>query len=440
VVRMWYEGWNKKSIAGCLKLARSHVYTILEAFERDGFAGLEDHRTRPAQHPENQLTLPFLKEILDLQRAYPRAGRFRVHGLLAQQRAAPLPSEATVGRAMAINRQFHGAPGPWTSAQDEHEPAPSVKHLPYRAQYRHHWWFLDIRYLVKLDESWVYSLCIIEGYSRKIVAGMASPHQDLTAVLQLLYAAFSAYGCPQGLVSDNGGVFRAHDYQAILHALAVEPKYIEKGKPWQNLIEAQFKVQLRLADFQFEHARTLEEVQVLHAVFIETFNTTPHWAHRERDDGRRTPVEVLGWVKGRRVDPDRLRRLFGEVQFLRTVNRYGFVSVQRFYLYAEEGLSRQRVAIWIYEGQLRIEYHETRVAQYRCTYHQRTSRLQAVSHPTLYTTAFTSPQLTLIELDESQWRKVLQRPVIQRRRRLVPLAEQLPLASAWSYVLILLGL
>ena len=166
----------------------------------------------------------------------------------------------------------------------------------------------------------------------------------------------------------------------------------------------------------------------------------PHWAHRERDDGRRTPVEVLGWVKGRRVDPDQLRRLFGEVQFLRTVNRYGFVSVQRFYLYAEEGLSRQRVAIWVYEGQLRIEYHETLLAQYRCTYHQRDRRLRAVSHPTIYATAFTSPQLMLIELDETQWRKVLQRPVIQRRRRLVPLAEQLPLASAWYSTLILLWL
>ena len=26
VVRMWYEGWNKQSIAGCLQMARSHVY------------------------------------------------------------------------------------------------------------------------------------------------------------------------------------------------------------------------------------------------------------------------------------------------------------------------------------------------------------------------------------------------------------------------------
>ena len=86
---MAYEGWNKKSIADCLKLSRTHVYTILEAFERDGFAGLEDQRTRPPQHPDNQLTLPLLKEILDIQHEYPRAGRFRVHGLLEQQRAEP---------------------------------------------------------------------------------------------------------------------------------------------------------------------------------------------------------------------------------------------------------------------------------------------------------------------------------------------------------------
>jgi hypothetical protein len=126
-------------------------------------------------------------------------------------------------------------------------------------------------------------------------------------------------------------------------------------KPWRHLIEAQFKVQLRLADFKFEHAQTLGVLQTLHAAFIETFNTTRHWAHLEREDGRRTPVEVLEWVRGRPVERATLRRLFGEGQFLRMVNRYGFVSVQRLYIYAEPGLSRQRVAIWVYEGELRIE-------------------------------------------------------------------------------------
>ena len=155
VVRMAVEGWNKKSIADCLKLSRSHVYTILEACERDGFAGLEDQRTRPPQHPENQLSLPLCKEVLDLQQAYPRAGRFRMHGLLAQQREEPPPSERTIGRAMAINRQFHGAPGPWQSARDEHTEAVSFQHLPYRPAYRHHLWYTDMRYLVQLEGSWV---------------------------------------------------------------------------------------------------------------------------------------------------------------------------------------------------------------------------------------------------------------------------------------------
>ena len=111
VVRMWYEGWNKHRIAGCLQMARSHVYAIMAAFERDGFEGLEDQRTRPAPHPDDQLTLPFLKDVLDLQQEYPRAGRFRLPGLLEQQYGPDLPSESTVGRAMAINRRVHGAPG-----------------------------------------------------------------------------------------------------------------------------------------------------------------------------------------------------------------------------------------------------------------------------------------------------------------------------------------
>jgi len=216
VGRMAAEGWNKKSIADCLTLSRSHVSTILEAFERDGFAGLEDQRTRPAEPPDNQLSLPLFKEVFDLQHEYPRAGRFRIHGLREQQRDEPPPSERTVGRAMAINRQFHGAPGPWRSARDEQPAEVSLKPLPYRPAYRHHMWCTAMRSLVQLDGRWVYSICVIAGYARTMLAGMVSPHQDLTAMLQLLSAALSAYGCPQALVSDNGSVCTAGDDIAIV--------------------------------------------------------------------------------------------------------------------------------------------------------------------------------------------------------------------------------
>ncbi|UCC53369.1 MAG: helix-turn-helix domain-containing protein [Anaerolineaceae bacterium] len=82
VVRMFYEGWNKKSIAAVLKLARSHVTTLIQAFEKDGFEGLEDKRTRPESHPDNQMTLPFLDKVFRAQLEYPDAGRFRIHGIL----------------------------------------------------------------------------------------------------------------------------------------------------------------------------------------------------------------------------------------------------------------------------------------------------------------------------------------------------------------------
>ena len=64
---------------------------------------------------------------------------------------------------------------------------------------------------MRLDGGGVYSLCRLEGSSRKILAGMASPHQDLTAVLHLLFAALAAYGCPAMVIADPGAVFRAHD-------------------------------------------------------------------------------------------------------------------------------------------------------------------------------------------------------------------------------------
>lgn len=143
-----------------------YVKQLYPPIHRDGFEGLEDQRTRPAHHPDDQLTLPFLKEVLDLQKESPRAGRFRLYGLLEQQRGEAPPSESTVGRAMAINRRLHGAPGPWRSARDEKEEVDGEpKHLPYRPLYRHHFWYVDIRYLVQLEGRWVYStnLAIIDS-------------------------------------------------------------------------------------------------------------------------------------------------------------------------------------------------------------------------------------------------------------------------------------
>ncbi len=287
--------------------------------------------------------------------------------------------------------------------------------MPFEPTYRHRYWFLDYRYLVRIgdDNHWVYSLCVIEGYSRKILAGMATEYQDTTAVLQLLSAALSEYGQPEGMVSDNGSVFTSEAYEGLLRDLGIAVCHIEKGKPWQDLIEAQFKVQLRLAEVAFQQATTFEDIQERHATFIELFNTTPHWAHRDRADGLRTPMDVLGWVRGRDVDADVLRRALRHLQVERVVNPRGYVSVQRFYIYAERGLSRARVSVWLYDRRLQVAHGDTLLARYAYQYDRTARRLRAVERPELYHTLYTT-QLELWELDDAQWRKIMPRPYERR--------------------------
>lgn len=425
VVRMYHEGWNKKSIAAVLKLSRRHVTNLIKAFEADGFAGLEDKRTRPANHPDNQMTLPFMEKVFQAQLEYPDAGRFRLHGILEQEMGEDTPSESTVGRAMNHNRLWRGAPHP-LATDTESEPKEPAE-LPYKPLYHHHYWFIDIRYLVKFEGEWVYSICIIEGLSRTMLAGMASHYQDEIAILQLLHAAFGEYGLPWGIVSDNASVFIAEAFLRVLDGLDIQPCPIESGQAWQNLIETQFNVQRRIADAKFIRADSFEEIQDQHAAFIQLFNTTRHWAHRNRTDDCLTPVAVLGGRLGRLVTLQRLMQVFRHLQFSRIVNQHGYVSVQRFYIYAERGLARKRVAVWLYQDRLHIERQQTLLARYQCRFDRTAKKITKLSNPTLYKTPFASSQIELFELDETEWQRAWLRPPYVHRQIQGPLATQLSL-------------
>jgi hypothetical protein len=113
-------------------------------------------------------------------------------------------------------------------------------------------------------------------------------------------------GCRRMLIPDNGAVSKAQVYQdmAALHIVA---NHIDKGRRRPNLTIVQFGARLQLADFKFEQAKSLEEIEAIRTEFIDAPNTTAHWGHKDREDGRSTPVEVLDWVRGRAVDPAELQ-------------------------------------------------------------------------------------------------------------------------------------
>ena len=66
--------------------------------------------------------------------------------------------------------------------------------------------------------------------------------------------------------------------------------------------------------------------------------------------------------------------------------------------------------------------------------------LQAVRQPTLYTTAFRSPQVELIELDDEQWRKFQRHPARNYAKRIAMLGHQLSLLDLGTSALIIWAL
>lgn len=135
-----------------------------------------------------------------------------------------------------------------------------------------------------------------------------------------------------------------------------------------------------------------------------------HWAHRERADDRRRPVEVLGWVGARQVTPEGPHRLFYRTRFGRTLDRMGYLRFRHLRVYGEQGLARDRAAVWLYGETLTIEFADEPLAQYRVRYQSDKMHLRAVEEPRVFETAYRSPQLALWALNDTEWLKVIRRP------------------------------
>jgi hypothetical protein len=99
------------------------------------------------------------------------------------------------------------------------------------------------------------------------------------------------------------------------------------------------------------------------------YNEQVHWAHRRRDDQRRSPGEVLSFVKGKEWLLEELQQIFRVARGERRVKPNGYVRFRHWDLYGERGLARERVAIWLSADvtTLTIEHAVEPLAQYTAT-------------------------------------------------------------------------
>jgi hypothetical protein len=95
-----------------------------------------------------------------------------------------------------------------------------------------------------------------------------------------------------------------------------------------------------MADHYFANAEDWTELLEEHGRWMADYNIQEHYAHQHRKDGRRSPSQVLAWVKTPRFREEDLERAFFSVRHTRTVDGLGYLILQRHRLYAEEGSCR----------------------------------------------------------------------------------------------------
>ena len=431
VVELHADGWTAKSVAGYLGTSETTVYRVLKRWAEEGVEGLED-RPRGRPRGTRKANFPTMNTVR-LMQENPGLGAFRVHAALG--RMGIHPSRATCGRIMAENRRVYGLGKPAGGGGSE------PREMPFASERRHEYWSADVRYLdtPRLSPGGqVYVVSVLENHSRAVLASGVFRTQGLASFLSVFYRAAERYGSPEALVTDSGSVFRANRARAVYEALGVEHEQIERGQPWQNYAETTFAVQRRMADHHFARAESWSDLVEAHEAWTKDYNEQAHWAHLGREDGKRSPMEVLGWLTEVRYLPEDLERAFFSSRFARVLDRLGYARFRHWRVYGEEGLAKEEATLWLEAESLTLEYRGQPLSRYDVRFVAGTGELRTVARPRLFETPHATPQPKLFALDalgDGGWLKALRLEAYAPRRPRRPRALQeapFPFSVGWG--------
>jgi transposase InsO family protein len=300
---------------------------------------------------------------------------------------------------MALNRQIYkDIPG---TAGHGVPKAPPQPH-PFKASAAHEYWFIDGRMMdFALQGHRWWSLILLDGYSRTMLAGAVAPAEASWVALTVLHTACQRYGVPVHLISDSGGAFTSDAFEGVCRRLAIDHQTIvsTQGQSYMNLMETHFNIQRRLYDYQLALTRTPQEFDAAHQQFLALYNTTAHQGLLKERFASPIPLHVLGDSQGRLLPPQDLARKFAHALFVRTPNRYGCVTLHRFHFYVDQGLAQMPVCLWVTGEDLRAVYDHVLLAEYTCHYDLRTGTVTRLHLGHWYPSPFAASEVqgTLLE-------------------------------------------
>ena len=108
-------------------------------------------------------------------------------------------------------------------------------------------WVTDITYIHTLSDVWCYLSCILDLYSRKVIAWKLSRTMETELVLDTVRMALSTRKVKPGLIlhSDRGSQYTTQAYQELLDEYGIQSSYSAKGYPYDNSCIEAFHASLK---------------------------------------------------------------------------------------------------------------------------------------------------------------------------------------------------
>jgi hypothetical protein len=291
----------------------------------------------------------------------------------------------------------------------------------YHFSHPHQMWFIDHMHLKTLkDQTKVYSLIIIDGFSRVLLSDETVLSKGAIDAIDVLFKAFARFGLPELILSDNAKAFTSFVYRLLMGVLRVGVRYTEPGHPWENPYAESLIGTLRAYFYPFvQRQKSVASIGRVVASKARYYNHRVHWEFRK--DEIKTPLAKLAGRTGRSLPHKfELSYLATAKRKTRQVDGQGRISFNRYQLYVRVELATSTVEIREYINSLVVTYRSGTVVSYHCIREQ--SRIAEVENAPVFHDhrgIEHSKQLELFDLSDYELRYVSKRPRSRRKLNIV---------------------
>jgi transposase InsO family protein len=282
------EGRTKSEVARDYGVSRRWVHELIRRYEAEGEAGLEPRSRRP-QGNSRRTPAEVEDEIVRLRKWLEEAGFDAGAHTIAyhlQKRLGASPAPSTIWRI--LRRRGFVTPQP--------QKRPKSSFVRFQADQPNERWQADITHWKLKGGREVEILNILDDHSRLLVASDAYPTTKAADVVRSFHRAFSTWGFPASVLTDNGAVFTAAPRGGgrcaieielgllgikLIHSSPYHPQTCGKVERFHQTEKKWLRSQQR--------SFTLEDLQGRLDWFRAYYNIErPH-----RAIGRRTPTEAF---------------------------------------------------------------------------------------------------------------------------------------------------